>query len=236
MREQPSEAAAGLDAAQASPEPPAPPTSQILSSESATVPAPGAAPPTPVPPTRRAASVASEFRSLSDELDDLPTVVVRAKAEPQAHRADEPQPVLLLQQLPRIEGQERPAHEPSELAMDFMRWVQQGLVDREIKFNETGAAVHFVEQGMALVSPLIFKKFAQEHADLAESPTELATKVQREVIKCGWHLPAANRTNIVAFEIYSRGDVKGRLSCVVLVEPGRWVQPVPPSNPALKMV
>lgn len=236
VREQLSEAAAGLDAAQASPEPPAPPTAQILSSETAAVPAPSATPPTPVPPTRRAASVASEFRSLSDELDDLPTVVVRAKAEPQAHRADEPQPVLLLQQLPRIEGQERPAHEPSELAMDFMRWVQQGLVDREIKFNETGAAVHFVEQGMALVSPLIFKKFAQEHADLAESPTELATKVQREVIKCGWHLPAANRTNIVAFEIYSRGDVKGRLSCVVLVEPGRWVQPVPPSNPALKMI
>ncbi|GEM_PF-657895 len=236
VREQSSEAAAGLDAAQASPEPPAPPTAQILSSETAAVPAPSATPPTPVPPTRRAASVASEFRSLSDELDDLPTVVVRARTEPQAQRADELQPVLLLQQLPRIEGQERPAHEPSELALDFMRWVQQGLVDREIKFNETGAAVHFVEQGMALVSPLIFKKFAQEHADLAESPTELATKVQREVIKCGWHLPAANRTNIVAFEIYSRGDVKGRLSCVVLVEPGRWVQPVPPSNPALKMV
>lgn len=236
VREQSSEAAAGLDTAQATPEPPAPPAAQILSSETAAVPAPSATPPTPMPPTRRAASVASEFRSLSDELDDLPTVVVRAKAEPQAHRADEPQPVLLLQQLPRIEGQERPAHEPSELAMDFMQWVQQGLVDREIKFNETGAAVHFVEQGMALVSPLIFKKFAQEHADLAESPTELATKVQREVIKCGWHLPAANRTNIVAFEIYSRGDVKGRLSCVVLVEPGRWVQPVPPSNPALKMV
>ncbi|MDX4957828.1 MobH family relaxase [Delftia acidovorans] len=236
VREQSSETAAGLDAVQATPEPPVPPTAQILSSETAAVTAPGATSPTPVPPTRRAASVASEFRSLSDELDDLPTVVVRAKAEPQAHRADEPQPVLLLQQLPRIEGQERPAHEPSELALDFMRWVQQGLVDRELKFNETGAAVHFVEQGMALVSPLIFKKFAQEHADLAESPTELATKVQREVIKCGWHLPAANRTNIVAFEIYSRGDVKGRLSCVVLVEPGRWVQPVPPSNPALKMI
>jgi len=236
VREQSSEAAAGLDAAQASPEPPAPTTARILSSEPAAVPAPAATPPLPVLPTRRAASVASEFRSLSDELDDLPTVVVRARSEPQAHRADEPQPVLLLQQLPKIDGQERPAHEPSELALDFMRWVQQGLVDREIKFNETGAAVHFVEQGMALVSPLIFKKFAQEHADLAESPTELATKVQREVIKCGWHLPAANRTNIVAFEIYSRGDVKGRLSCVVLVEPGRWVQPVPPSNPALKMI
>jgi hypothetical protein len=143
----------------------------------------------PATPARRATSVASEFRSLSDELDDLPTVVVRARTESQASRADEPQPVLLLQQLPKIEGQERPVHEPSELALDFMRWVQQGLVDREIKFNETGAAVHFVEQGMALVSPLIFKKFAQEHADLAESPTELATKVQREVIKCGWHLP-----------------------------------------------
>jgi len=236
VREQSSEAAAGLDEAQATPEPPAPPTAQILSSEPAAVPAPVATPPMPIPPTRRSASVASEFRSLSDELDDLPTVVVRASTEPQTARTAEPQPVLLLQQLPKIEGQERPAHEPSELALDFMRWVQQGLVDRELKFNETGAAVHFVEQGMALVSPLIFKKFAQEHADLAESPTELATKVQREVIKCGWHLPAANRTNIVAFEIYSRGDVKGRLSCVVLVEPGRWVQPVPPSNPALKMI
>lgn len=236
VREQPSEAAAGLDGVQASPEPPAPPTAQFLSSESAAVLAPGATPPMPVVPTRRAAGVASEFRSLSDELDDLPTVVVRARTEQQTQRADEPQPVLLLQQLPKIEDQDWPAHEPSELALDFMRWVQQGLVDREIKFNETGAAVHFVEQGMALVSPLIFKKFAQEHADLAESPTELATKVQREVIKCGWHLPAANRTNIVAFEIYSRGDVKGRLSCVVLTEPGRWVQPVPPSNPALKMV
>jgi len=107
-----------------------------------------------------------------------------------------------LQQLPKIDGQERPGHEPSELALDFMRWVQQGLVDSDLKFNETGAAVHFVEQGMALVSPLIFKKFAQEHADLAESPTELATKVQREVIKCGWHLPAANRTNIVASDCY----------------------------------
>ncbi|OWG18493.1 hypothetical protein KDK82_1972 [Delftia sp. K82] len=80
--------------------------------------------------TKRHMSVAAEFRSLSDELDDLPPVVVRSRTEPQASRADEPQPVLLLQQRLKIEGQERPAHEPSELALDFMRWVQKGLVDR----------------------------------------------------------------------------------------------------------
>ena len=45
--------------------------------------------------------------------------------------------------------------------MDFMHWVQQSLTQREMKFNEAGAMVHFVEQGMALVSPLIFKKYAQ---------------------------------------------------------------------------
>ncbi|AEF90026.1 metal dependent phosphohydrolase [Delftia sp. Cs1-4] len=115
VREQSSKAAAGLDEAQATPEPPAQPTAQILSSEPAAVPAPEATPPMPVPPTRRAASVASEFRSLSDELDDLPTVVVRSRTEPQAARSDDPQPVLLLQQLPKIDGQERPTHEPSEL-------------------------------------------------------------------------------------------------------------------------
>ncbi len=119
-------------------------------------------------------SVAAEFRSLSDELDDLPPVVVHSRTEPQAS-------------LVRSSSTKR------------------------------GQACILSSKACAGLS-------AQEHADPAESPTELATKVQRSVIKCGWHLSAANRTNIVVFVIYSCGDVKGRLSCVVLVEPGlEWL-------------
>lgn len=177
-------------------------------------------------------SVSREFRNFMDEVPEiLPRTA--ARAAPAAAIAQEP--VLLLQQLPKLPGNEddKPPAEPSELAVDFMRWLQKGLVSRELKYNETGAAVHFVPEGMALVSPRIFKDYAAEAGDDADL-RDLSTKVQRELIKCGWHLPGPNRTNIVKYAIQGRGGAEvGSLSCVVLVEPGRWVQPVPPSNPAL---
>lgn len=180
--------------------------------------------------------MSAEFRRLADELDELPAIMPRTAPQPSGPAPAEPQPVLLVQQLPRLAtDQDKPAPQPSELALAFMRWVQASLVSRELTYNEPGAAVHFVEQGMALVSPLIFRMYARETAGEAQAQ-DLGARVQREVIKCGWHLPAANRTNIVRYAIHSRGGVAGHLSCVVLVEPSRWVQPVPPSNPALKMV
>lgn len=205
----------------------------------------------------RSQSVSAEFRRMAqelDELDDLPVLKGRTvgagthdSPPPPSASAGRPAapgtpgPVLLLQPLPPIEtAQDKPPPEPTPLALAFMRWVQMSLVNRELKFNETGAAIHFVEEGMALVSPKIFKEYARNgdredgHEDL--SVEELTAKTQREVIKCGWHLPAANRTNIVRYEIHSRGAVVGHLSCVVLTNPGQWVQPIPPSNPALKMV
>ncbi|WP_404299146.1 MobH family relaxase [Alicycliphilus denitrificans] len=186
-------------------------------------------------PAPRSHSVSSEYRRLVDELDELPPVMARA-AVTRPPQAGAPEPVLLLQELPDLDdGQGKPPPEPSELAMDFMYWVQQSLAKREMKFNETGAMVHFVEEGMALVSPRIFKEFAQAAAADAGEAAELATRVQRELIKCGWHLPGPNKINIVKYHIHAKGSVVGTLACVVLIQPGRFVQPVPPSNPALKM-
>ncbi|WP_280190795.1 MobH family relaxase [Delftia sp. PS-11] len=195
----------------------------------------GAPAPAPAPPPR-SHSVSSEYRRLIDELDELPPVVVGRAAVTRPAQAGMPEPVLLRQELPDLDdGQAKPPPEPSQLAMDFMHWVQQSLTQREMKFNEAGAMVHFVEQGMALVSPLIFKKYAQAAAADTAEAAELATRVQRELIKCGWHLPGPNKTNIVKYEIHAKGSVVGNLSCVVLVQPSRFVLPVPPSNPALKM-
>lgn len=174
-------------------------------------------------------------RKLVDDLDELPPVVARTVVARPAP-ASGPEPVLLLQDLPALEDdQAKPPPEPSELAMDFMQWVQQSLARREMKFNESGAMVHFVEEGMALVSPKIFREFAQAAAADAAEAADLALRAQRELIKCGWHLPAPNNTNIVKYQIHAKGSIVGTLACVVLMQPGRFVQPVPPSNPALKM-
>lgn len=181
--------------------------------------------------------VSREMLNLVDMLDELPQVMPRtAVARPTGSGSNEPQPVLLVQELPKIPGADtKPEAEPSELALEFMQWVQQGLVQRTIKFNETGAVVHFVPEGMALVSPKIFKDFAAA-TDSDGQAHELGAKVQHEVIKCGWHLPAPNRTNIIKYEIQGRGGaVVATLSCVVLINAGKWVQPIPPSNPALRM-
>lgn len=129
---------------------------------------------------------------------------------------------------------------PSEAALAFVHWLQQGLASREIKYNETGAPVHFTAEGMALVSPLIFKQYARETGPEAEADM-MGLQVQREVLKAGWHLMVAARgsgkVNILSYEVIGRAGVAvGKLSAVVLSDPDRFVLPVPPVNPVLKLV
>jgi integrating conjugative element relaxase (TIGR03760 family) len=141
--------------------------------------------------------------------------------------------------LPALPGGARTARKvPSPVAIAFMQWLQEGLRTRTIKHNEVGAPVHFVEQGMALVSPLIFREHSRQTNSAATHeplpPDKLGLDVQREVLKAGWHLPAAAGVNIHQFAVVKKGGIRtGRLSAVVLTTPQRWVLPVPPNNPAL---
>ncbi|WP_374008269.1 MobH family relaxase [Delftia lacustris] len=129
--------------------------------------------------------------------------------------------------------------EPSATAMEFIEWLQRGLASREIKYNETGAPVHFVSEGMALVSPFIFKLYARETGP-EEQADATGMQVQREVIKAGWHRmgpgSGKGKVNILCYQVIGRGNaVVARLSAVVLVDPDRFVLPVPPPNPVLKL-
>ena len=114
--------------------------------------------------------------------------------------------------------------EPTNLAVAFMEWVQQGLADGSLPFNEAGAPVHFIAQGMVLVSPRIFR-------DFAEATQEGADAVQQQVIGAGWHVKAPGNSNILHFAVVKRDGVRaGKLSAVVIGEPQRWVNPLPPPN------
>jgi len=179
----------------------------------------------PGPPPRVAAR--AEIRSVGRD----------ASGSGVAESAADPAPVILQPKLPKIPGSAsgKPLAQPTPQALEFLRWIQHSLASRELKYNETGAVVHFVPEGMALVSPLIFKLYAATLVPEAEIG-DTAVQIQREVIKAGWHMGGPNRTNIVRYSVIGRGDaVISRLAAVVLVDPGRWVQPVPPSNPVLKI-
>ena len=133
-----------------------------------------------------------------------------------------------------LPGQEEPKEAPP-VAMAFMQWLQQGLASGEIRYNVTGSPVHFVKDGMALVSPLIFRQYAKACGQSEdEDPERQGLAEQREVLKAGWHVPGPDRKNIHTFAVVKKGGSRaGKLSAVVLAEPHRFVMPVPPPNPAL---
>jgi integrating conjugative element relaxase (TIGR03760 family) len=130
--------------------------------------------------------------------------------------------------------------EPSAWAVKFMQWLQRGLSDGALKYNEAGAPVHFVDAGVALVSPVIFRLFVDEHGEppFKEGEEPKHNKgfgIQREVFKAGWHLLSPDKNNIWTFAISKKGgQTAAHLAAVVLQDARRWFVEPPPPNPALR--
>ncbi len=143
---------------------------------------------------------------------------------------------------------------PSDTAMRFMGWVQQGLADGSLPYNTTTALVHFVmvnlrdreETMMLLVSPAIFRRFAESYGDPGNDPgsagesqevtaNKLGMGIQLSFTHAGWHQPATRGRNIHRFQVIRRGDCGGSLlNGFLVVEPERFVNPVPPANDRLR--
>ena len=61
-----------------------------------------------------------------------------------------------------------------DAARSFMAWLQQGLADGTLPVNVAGALIHFVPEGMLLVSPRIFREFAMRFGDDGDSGARAA--------------------------------------------------------------
>ncbi len=130
---------------------------------------------------------------------------------------------------------------PSGAALRFMRWIQEGLADGTMAYNRSDAMIHFVEDGMMLVSPLIFRRFAELFGEDGEgTPSDkpamkLGTGIQRQVTNAGWHLVSGDKkSNIQRYTVIG-ADGQGRklISGVVIVDPARFVNPLPAYNPCI---
>ncbi|MFZ2825212.1 MobH family relaxase [Hydrogenophaga sp.] len=183
-------------------------------------------PPMPEPPVHRPLLSRTGRPSLAATSDTT--------ASPRMQHA----PVVLTPFLPELPHESAGKQvEPTTVALAFVTWLQQGLASRGLKYNETGAMIHFTAEGMALVSPLVFKAYVADQEPVNDSEAEAkALQVQREVIKAGWHLMGPGKSNILKYQVLGRGGVPvGKLSAVVLIRPERWVMPVPPSNTVLQI-
>lgn len=147
-------------------------------------------------------------------------------------------PVVIEPVMPATTVQE-PVLELSETVGNFISWLQRGLEDRSITYNTTGAEVHFVPQGIALVSPAIFRRYCDENLPPSNTDKQWQ-EVQKEIIKLGLHqtyptTAGQKRANILRYSVTGKGEVVAELSAVVLKHPDRYVLPVPQINPVLTL-
>jgi hypothetical protein len=124
----------------------------------------------------------------------------------------------------------------SERARRFMAWVQQGITDGSLPVNARGALVHGVEDGLLLVSPWILRAFIHHDGAGQDHPNDVAKRLQREVLRAGWHLKAEGGVNLHAYAWRQDERPAERIHGIVILAPLRFFDPVPALNPMLVRV
>jgi hypothetical protein len=87
----------------------------------------------------------------------------------------------------------------SALAGQFMAWLRQGVLGGALPVNTPDALVYVVAEGLLLASPRIFREFAKQIGG-SEPLFDAARRVQREVLREGWHLRADRGLSIFCYE------------------------------------
>lgn len=137
-------------------------------------------------------------------------------------------PVQVKQEMPpaiNVIGQKTtPKKPPSEEVAKFMQWVQAGLQNGSLPYNESGAMVHFVQDGMLLVSPKIFREYAGNEDWIA---------VQRKFTKSGWSIKAKDGKFIWSYQVVSSKGATAIILNGVVVDPAPFISQPPSVNPYL---
>ena len=69
-----------------------------------------------------------------------------------------------------------------------------------------------------------------------DEPRDAAKRLQREVLRAGWHLRADGGVNLHGYAWRHDGGPDFRIHGVVILAPTRFVDPLPPVNPARQFV
>lgn len=177
-------------------------------------------------------------------LDDVEDIADDGKSQSAANNIEStaPRPRLLAPVAPALPipspSGSQEAKAPPEAALRFMSWLQAGLADGTLTFNRAGAMVHFVSEGMLLVSPRIFQHFAHafgedgrgEVSAAYREKKDLGMVIQKQLLKAGWHRRGESGINILPYQVLRAGKPAAPISGVVIANPERFVNLVPPAN------
>jgi hypothetical protein len=115
----------------------------------------------------------------------------------------------------------------SALARQFMAWLGQGVLGGTLAVNTPDALVHVVAEGLLIVSPRIFREFARQQVAGSAPVVDAAKRVQRDVLRAGWHLRAEGGVNILSYERKRSDHGITQINGIVIQEPQRFIRPLP---------
>ena len=155
------------------------------------------------------------------------------------HRSDiGPRAVSGTEQPPALSASEALATQASRASMSALElpelfgWLRVGLSAGSIEINTRTALVHHVPEGLLLVSPGIFRSFlAWQGADA--NSQEALKRLQRSVLKGGWHLVGADGASVLDYAWTKSGKTTAKVHGIVIEQPQRLLDPLPPINSRL---
>ncbi len=164
------------------------------------------------------------------------------RAQGHQHPSDiDPKAVAGMEPEPTLSASEALATHASRAALwappppELFGWLRDGLAGGSIEINTRTALVHRVPEGLLLVSPSIFRSFlAWQGADA--NSQEALKRLQRSVLKAEWHLVGADGASVLGYAWIKNGKTTARVHGIVIEQPQRLLDPLPPINPRLARI
>ncbi|MGQ0620620.1 MAG: MobH family relaxase [Panacagrimonas sp.] len=92
----------------------------------------------------------------------------------------------------------------------FLAWLSEGIVSGRLKTNAPDARVHYVSDGLFLVSPAVFRDFAG---------VESWASVQKEMLELRLHLKTPKETNVWSYRVVGPSKKGALLRGIVIPSP-----------------
>lgn len=109
----------------------------------------------------------------------------------------------------------------SGAAGQFVAWLRQGVATGALKLNAVGGMVFVVAEGLLLVSPGVFRAYAQQRGTGREGLSDAARRVQRAVLNEGWHLRGEAGVTMLEYQSTQPEGPHVRVNGVVIRHPRR---------------
>jgi len=169
---------------------------------------------------------------------DTNTLWEEDETEPRPHAEPIPEPRRITSSAPQQSTKPSVPASPDDLGKAFIKWLRHGILTNKIPINDATAKVHSVAGTAFLISPGIFKRYTDEHPEVAQLAKLQGTSdwrwLQRCFDKLGVHHRSEDGQNVWTCEIKGprkTRDIKGYL----LKDPMLIFSEQPYDNPYLRV-